>query len=141
MPMFLSLRYSTFASFIVSTTFSIIEIPPQRDSAKSQLLRLYSQFSFTKILKALHAGLNIYSILEESPRALLKAFLIDVERLTLLRRFQDVIFEHIFSNIFLYRYFFNISSGKQSGPGHFLKSQGNFFLSFLCTLFLHIFDT
>ena len=29
-----------------------------------------------------------------------------------------------------------ISSGKCSDPGHFLKSQGNFFLSFLCPLFL-----
>ena len=27
-----------------------------------------------------------------------------------------------------------ISSGKQSDPGHFSKSQGKFFLSFLCTL-------
>ena len=34
----------------------------------------------------------------------------------------------------------NVSSGKWSDPGHFLKSQGNFFLSFPCTLFLHIFD-
>ena len=40
-------------SFILSTTFSVTEILPQKDSAKSQLLRLYSQFSFTKILKAL----------------------------------------------------------------------------------------
>ena len=33
------------------------------------------------------------------------------------------------------------SSGKWSNPVHFLKSQGKFFLSFPCTLFLHIFDT
>ena len=33
------------------------------------------------------------------------------------------------------------SSGKWSDPVHFLKSQGKFFLSFRCTLFLHIFDT
>ena len=32
------------------------------------------------------------------------------------------------------------SSGKWSDPGHFLMSQGKFFLSFLCTPFLHIFD-
>ena len=83
-------------SFILSTTFTVTEIPPQRDSAKSQLLRLYSQFSFTKILKALHTGLNIYSILEERPKALLKMFLIDDDRLTLPRRSEDVIFEHIF---------------------------------------------
>ena len=83
-------------SFILSTTFSVTEMPPQRDSTKSQLLRLYSQFSFTKILKALHTGFNIYNILEERPKALLKMFLIDVDRLTLPARPQDVIFEHIF---------------------------------------------
>ena len=33
------------------------------------------------------------------------------------------------------------SSGKWSNPGHLSKAQGKFFLSFLCTLFLHIFDT
>ena len=32
------------------------------------------------------------------------------------------------------------SSVKWSDPGHFLESQGKFFLSFLCALFLHIFD-
>ena len=32
------------------------------------------------------------------------------------------------------------SSVKWSDPGHFLKYQGKFFLSFPCTLFLHIFD-
>ena len=50
-------------SFILSSTFSVAKIPLQRDSAKYQLLCLYSQFSFTKILKA---GLNIYSILAQS---------------------------------------------------------------------------
>ena len=40
--------------------------------------------------------LNICSILEERPNALLKMFLIDVDRLTLPRRTQEVIFEHIF---------------------------------------------
>ena len=34
-----------------------------------------------------------------------------------------------------------VSSGKWSDPAHFLKAQGKFFLSFLCALFLHIFDT
>ena len=33
------------------------------------------------------------------------------------------------------------SSGKWSDPAHFLKAQGKVFLSFLCALFLHIFDT
>ena len=40
-------------------------------------------------------GYNIYNILEESPKALLKMFLIDVDRVTLPRRPQDGIFEHI----------------------------------------------
>ena len=96
MPMFLSLRYSITFRFILSTNFSVTEIHPQRDSAKSDLLRLYSQFSFTKILKALHTGFNIYNILDERPMVLLKMFLIDVDRPTLPRRHQDVIFEHIF---------------------------------------------
>ena len=34
-----------------------------------------------------------------------------------------------------------VSSVKWSDPGHFLESQGKLFLSFPCTLFLHIFDT
>ena len=40
-----SVRYSTMVSFILSNTFSVTEIPPKRNSAKCQLLRLYSQFS------------------------------------------------------------------------------------------------
>ena len=83
-------------SFILSTTFFDTEISHQRDLAKSQLLRLYSQFSFTKILKALRTDFNIYSILEERPKAFLKMFLIDVDRRKLPRRPQDIIFEHIF---------------------------------------------
>ena len=83
-------------SFILSTTFSVIEILPQRNSATIQLLRLYSQFSFAKMLKALHTGFNINNILEEHPKALLKMFLIDVDRLMLPKRRQDVSFEHIF---------------------------------------------
>ena len=93
MPMFLPLRYSTRVRFILGSAFSVDEIAPKGDSAKCQLLRLYSQFSWTKIL---NAGLNIYSILEERPKALLKMFLIDVDRPTLPRRPQDVIFEQIF---------------------------------------------
>ena len=57
-------------SFILSITFSVTENPPQRDSAKSQLLRLHSQSSFIKILKVPHTGLYIiyiYSILENVP--------------------------------------------------------------------------
>ena len=83
-------------SFILSTTFLVTEISHQRDSAKSQLLRLYSQFLFTKILKALHRTFNIYNILEKHPMALLKVFLIAIDRLTLLKRPQDVIFKHFY---------------------------------------------
>ena len=87
MPMFLSPQYSTMVSFILSNTLSVTEIPPQKDSAKSQSLRLYFQFSITKILKALYTGLNIYSILEEHPNAILKMFFIDklVNRLRITR--------------------------------------------------------
>ena len=53
MLMFLSRGYSSMVSFILSTTFSVTEIPPRRDSPNCQLLPLYSQFWFTKILKAL----------------------------------------------------------------------------------------
>ena len=55
MPMFLSLRYSKLVSFTLSTTFLnfMTEILPRRDSTKGQLLRLYSQLSLTKIVKAL----------------------------------------------------------------------------------------
>ena len=60
--------------FYLKYYFPFTEIPSQRYSAKSQLLRLYSQYSFNKILKALHTGLNIYIILEESSKALLKMF-------------------------------------------------------------------
>ena len=34
-----------------------------------------------------------------------------------------------------------LSCVKWSDPGHFLKTQGKFIFSFLCILFLHIFDT
>ena len=53
-------------------------------------------------------GLNIYSILEERPKALLKIILIDVDRLMLPRRPEKLIFEHILSIASLYRCFFNI---------------------------------
>ena len=86
---------------MLSTTFSVTEIPPQRDSAKSQLLRLYTQFSFTKILKALYTDFHIYNILEERPKALLKMFLIDVDRLT----FRDVL-RTSFSSIFFKMHFY-----------------------------------
>ena len=81
-PMFLSLRYSTMVSFILSATFSATEIAPWRDSAKCQLLHLYPQFSFTRILKALQV-------------LIFAAFWRNVQR-------------QLFKNIFLYRCFFNI---------------------------------
>ena len=84
-------------SFILSATFSVIKILPQRDSAKSQLLRLYTQFSFTKKLRtgftALHTRFKYWNILEEHQKALLKIFFTDVDRLMLPRRPQDVTFK------------------------------------------------
>ena len=70
-------------SFILSTTLTTPEIVPQRDLVKSQLLR---QFSFTKILNALHTFLNIYSIFEEPPTALIISFFVEIDRLTLSKR-------------------------------------------------------
>ena len=55
---------------------------------KCKLLRLYSQFSFTKNINSTTV-LYIYNILEERPKALLKVFLIDVDGVTLPRRTQD----------------------------------------------------
>ena len=100
----LFLQYSTTASFTLITTFSVTEILPQKDLSKCPLLHLHCQFSSTKILKALHTGLNIYSILEERPKATPKMFLIDADRLTLLRRPEDIIFKHKSKHLF----FFNI---------------------------------
>ena len=91
-------------SFILSTTFSVTEIPPRRDSAKYQKLYLYSQFSFTKSI----AGNNIHSVLEECLKAILKMFLIDVNRLTLPKRLQDVIFCAYFSKCKFYIVVFSI---------------------------------
>ena len=57
----------------------------------------HSQFSFTKILKALQV--LIFTVFWKKSQY----------KLTLPRRSQDVIFEHIFKNAFLYHfYFFNI---------------------------------
>ena len=95
MAMFLSLQYSTKVSFISSTTFLVTESCPRRDSAKCQLLHLYSPFSSTQILKALKVFI-------------FAAFRRDVPRKTLPRLLQDIVFEHIFLNAFLYRCFFNI---------------------------------
>ena len=103
MPMFLSLRYSTMVSCIVSTTFSVIKIP-------TIATPLFSTFinQNTKIT----TDPNNYSTLEERRKALLKTFLIDVDRLTLLRRPQDVIFKHIFKNTFLCRCFSILTIGR-----------------------------
>ena len=91
MLILLSLRYSRIVSFILSTTYSVTDIPPRRDSAKRQLLSIFLHQS-TKST----TGLNINSILDELPKTLLKLGLIDVDRLMFPRRPQDVIFEHIF---------------------------------------------
>ena len=87
--MFASCRYSTMVSFILSTTFSVTEIPPR--SFKQVQLK-----GSAKILKVLHTGFNICNILEERPKGLLNMFLIDVNRLTLPKPPQDQIFENIF---------------------------------------------
>ena len=79
-------------SFILITTFSVTEIPSRRDSV-SLARSLFSIFIHRNIKST--TGLNIYRILEERPGALLKMFLIDVNRLTLPTCPQDVIFEHI----------------------------------------------
>ena len=50
----------------------------------------------------------VYSILEERPKALLKMFIIVEDILMLPIRSQDIIFQHIFENAFLYRCFPNI---------------------------------
>ena len=42
------------------------------------------------------AGVNIYGILKEVPKALLKMFLTDVDRLMLPKSRWDVVFEDIF---------------------------------------------
>ena len=60
------------------------------------MLGLYSQFSFYKMPKALQVLIFTYNIMEKRPKALLKMFLIDADRLTLPRPLQDVIFKHIF---------------------------------------------
>ena len=49
--MYLSLWYSAMVSFIISTILSVTEIPHRRDSAKCQLVRLYSQFHSPKCYK------------------------------------------------------------------------------------------
>ena len=78
-------------SFFLSTTFSVTEIPPWGDSAKCQLLQIFIHQNSKSII-----GLDIYSLLEESVEVLLKMFLINVDKLTLPRRPQDVIFKNIF---------------------------------------------
>ena len=93
--MLLSLQYSTMVSFILSSTFSVTEIlPSMRFNLVSIATSLFSIFNHqnTKSVTVLY----IYSILEERPKTPLKIFLIDVDRLTLTRSPQDVIFEQIF---------------------------------------------
>ena len=91
MLMFLPPRYSTMVSFFLSTTFSVTEIPPRGDSAKCQLLQIFIYQNSKSII-----GLDIYSLLEESVEVLLKMFLINVDKLTLPRRPQNVIFKNMF---------------------------------------------
>ena len=93
--MLLSLQYSTMVSFILSSTFSVTEIlPSMRFNLVSIATSLFSIFNHQNTKSA--TVLYIYSILEERPKTPLKIFLIDVDRLTLTRSPQDVIFEQIF---------------------------------------------
>ena len=56
--------------------------------------------------------LSIYRILEKCPKAFLIMFRIDVNRLTLPRHPQGIIFEHIFKNAFPYLIFSILTTGK-----------------------------
>ena len=117
-------------SCVVSTSFSVTEISPRRDSAKCQLLLLMmmmmncvcgmvdrrkafslisSRDSFTKTLEALHV-LIYYTILEERRKTLLKTFLIDVNRLTLSRRPQNLIETSLWSIFFKMNFYLVVFS-------------------------------
>ena len=117
-------------SCVVSTSFSVTEISPRRDSAKCQLLLLLmmmmncvcgmvdrrkafslisSRDSFTKTLEALHV-LIYYTILEERRKTLLKMFLIDVNRLTLSRRPQNLIETSLWSIFFKMNFYLVVFS-------------------------------
>ena len=78
------------------------------------MLSRYSQFSFTKIVKALNPGFNIYNILEERPKVLLKMFFIDADRVTLPRRPEGIIFEYIFTMHFYIVVFSILTIGKHT---------------------------
>ena len=117
-------------SCVVSTSFSVTEISPRRDSAKCQLLLLLmmmmncvcgmadrrkafslisSRDLFTKTLEALHV-LIYYTILEERRKTLLKMFLIDVNRLTLSRRPQNLIETSLWSIFFKMNFYLVVFS-------------------------------
>ena len=82
-------------SCIVSTTFSVKEIPLEEIHLNVNCQT--SPFSiFIHQNTKSTTGLDIYNILEENCKALLNMFVIDVDRVTLPRRPQDVIFEYIF---------------------------------------------
>ena len=82
-------------SCIVSTTFSVKEILLEE-------IHLNVNCQTSPFIIFIHqntkstTGLDIYNILEENCKALLNMFIIDVDRVTLPRRPQDVIFEYIF---------------------------------------------
>ena len=117
-------------SCVVSTSFSVTEISPRRDSAKCQLLLLLmmmmncvcgmadrrkafslisSRDLFTKTLEALHV-LIYYTILEERRKTLLKMFLIDVNRLTLSRCPQNLIETSLWSIFFKMNFYLVVFS-------------------------------
>ena len=82
-------------SFILSTSFSVTEIPLRRDSVPITT-SLFSVFIHQNTKST--TGLNIYNIFLGTSQGTPKMLLIDVDRLTLLRRPQEVSFfkMHIF---------------------------------------------
>ena len=107
------------ANFLVSSIFKNGQFyfkyyfPSQRNFPLAEIqvsANFKSLFSIFIHQNTKSAGvIYVYNIFEERPKALLKMFLFDVDRLTLLRPPQDIIFEHILWNTFLYHcFFFNI---------------------------------
>ena len=105
MSMVLSVQYSNMISLILNTIFSFTRDFHEEIQQKCKLLRLYSQFSFTKNINSTTV-LYIYNILEERPKALLKVFLIDVDGVTLPRHTQDY-FNYYHLWLLFQRFFFN----------------------------------
>ena len=81
-------------------------LPSKRFSKASIATSLFPIFIYQNIKST--TSLNIYNILEKYPRLCL----IDVDKLKLPSHPQNVIFEHIFKNPFLYRFFSKLTVGR-----------------------------